>query len=101
MTGEVDPQGTIFARSLVTRGPDPASSWIERQEGGSLVTRFRSGLVPQGPPARKSWSLEDQPPVGTCEGGYLGTRSCSNLAPWGPSLRGSWSPGDQVRRFAG
>jgi len=101
VTGEVGPQGTMFARNLVTRGPDPASWSPERQEDGFLVTRFRSRLIPQGPPTRKSWSFEDQPPMGICEGGYLGTRWCSNLAPWGPSPRGSWSPGDQVRHSTG
>ena len=41
--------GTIFAWILVTWGPDPAFCRLNREEGGSLVTRFRSGLVPQGP----------------------------------------------------
>ena len=71
---EVGPRGTISARSLGTRGPDPASSWPERQEGGSLVTRFPTGLLPQGPPTRKSWSSEDQLARGIRENGYARTK---------------------------
>ena len=50
--------GTTFAWVLVTRGPGPAFYRPNREEGGSLVTRFRSGLVPQGPPTQEilgSW----------------------------------------------
>ncbi|MDK2932041.1 MAG: hypothetical protein PWR07_2172, partial [Bacillota bacterium] len=95
VSDEVGPRGTISARSLVTRGPDPASWWLERREGGSLVTRFRTGLVPQGPPARKSWSSEDYPARGIRENGYARTRWRAKLIPQGSSPRETWLPKDQ------
>ena len=57
---EVGPLGTISARTLVTRGPASPPRGLRREEGGSLVTRFRAQLLPQGPPARKSWSRGDR-----------------------------------------
>ena len=58
MALEPGSQGTIFAWVLVTWEPGPAFYRPNREEGGSLVTRFRSGLVPQGPPTQeilRSW----------------------------------------------
>jgi len=45
--------GTIFAWILVTRGPGSAFCRLSREKGGSLVTRFRPRLVPQGPPTQE------------------------------------------------
>jgi len=101
VAGKADHAGIISTWNLVTKGSALASRRVRREEAGSLVSTFRTGLFPQGPSARKAWSFEDQPSLGTWEGGYLGTRWCSNLAPWGPSPRGSWSSGDQFRPFAG
>ena len=49
---ELGSLATISAWSLVTRGPAPAFRRLRCQEGGSLVTTFRAGLVLEGPPAR-------------------------------------------------
>jgi len=57
---EVGPPGTISARTLVTRGPAPPPRRPGREESGSLITTLRTQLLPQGPPARKSWSGGDQ-----------------------------------------
>ena len=61
--------GTIFAWILVTWGPGPAFNRLNGEEGGSLVTRFRTGLLPQGPPTRKCWSPGDHLRVGTLKTG--------------------------------
>jgi len=98
---EVDHAGSIFTWNLVTKGSALASRRVRREEAGSLVATFRTGLFPQGPSARKAWSFEDQAPMGIWESGYVRTRWRANLILWGPSLRGTWSPEDQPRLPAG
>jgi len=58
--------GTIFAWILVTRGPSLAFCRLNREEGGSLVTRFRSGLVLEGPPARGILGSQGPPSDDLC-----------------------------------
>ena len=61
MVLELGSLGTISAWVLVTRGPVPAFCRLNREEGGSLVTRFRTGLVPQGPPAQEILGSQGPP----------------------------------------
>lgn len=97
--------GPMSTSILVTRGPEPASSWLERHGGGALVTRFRTGSGLEGPPAQEILVPWGPPTCGRLvavwESGYVRTKWRPKLVPWRPPPRGSWSPGDQIRTCAG
>ena len=53
--------GTIVAWILVTRGPGSAFCRLNRDEGGSLVSRPCSELVPQGPTSQEILGSQGPP----------------------------------------